>query len=394
MIAVPVPSLADTAGASFAAVFGKRADDVAWAPGRVNLIGEHTDYNEGFVLPMAIDRGIAVAFARRDDDRLRVHATLFNDTREITPDQPQPRQLEPHWSSYAAGVMWAIRRAGQPICGLDLIIVGDVPMGAGLSSSAAVEVAVARAACAAANVAWEPMRMARLAQEAEREFVGVPCGIMDQVACAAARTGCALLVDCRTLDVRHVPMPKDAAVLILDSGVRRTLAASAYAERRAACQRAVSGIRTIAPDVVALRDVDTALLTRSESRMDEVAFRRARHVVGENVRPLSMADALGGGDVETAGRLMSESHASLRHLYEVSSPELDAMVEAAVRCPGCYGARMTGAGFGGCAVALVAARDADVVMRDVEQEYRQRTGRRAACFVSRPMSGAALVAGR
>ena len=377
------------ARARFTAVFGGHADGVASAPGRVNLVGEHTDYNDGFVLPMAIDRGVTATFAGRHDGRLRVHAASFNDTREFAIDELRSPG-EGHWSAYAAGVLWAIHRAGEPLCGLDLVLVGDLPVGAGLSSSAAVEMAVARAACAVAGIAWEPIRMARFAWEAEREFVGVPCGIMDQMASAASHAGCAMLLDCRSLDVRNVALPAEAIVLIMDSGVRRTLASSAYGERRAECLRAVDAIRTLAPDVVALRDVDEELLARAEPRMDLTAFRRARHFVFENVRPQEMADALASGDLEAAGRVMNASHVSLRDLYDVSSPELDALVEAAQRRRGCYGARMTGAGFGGCAIALVTRSEANAVKRDVEHEYRLKTGREAACFVSTATAGAML----
>ena len=256
-----VTAPADQARAAFADAFGYVSGGVAWAPGRVNLIGEHTDYNDGFVLPMAIERGVSIAFAQRDDVRLRAHALAFGETRDLAIAELAP-QRGGHWFAYVAGMVWAMRRAGLPVGGLDVAIAGDVPIGAGLASSAAVEIAVARAACAATSIAWNARAVARLGQQAENEFVGVSCGIMDQLASAACEDGHALLVDCRSLETRLVPIPEEASLVVMDTGVRRSLAGSEYNERRAACERAVAAVRTIAPDVHALRDVDAALLER------------------------------------------------------------------------------------------------------------------------------------
>ncbi len=384
MATVTAPSA--QARAAFADAFGYASGGVAWAPGRVNLIGEHTDYNDGFVLPMAIERGVSAAFAPRDDGRLRAHALAFGETRdaaiaELTPEVNDPRNPSGHWFAYVAGMVWAMRRAGLPIGGLDVAIAGDVPMGAGLASSAAVEIGVARVACAAASIAWNARAMARLGQQAENEFVGVSCGIMDQLASAACEDGHALLVDCRSLETRLVPIPEEASLVVMDTGVRRSLAGSEYNERRAACERAVAAVRTIAPGVHALRDVDAALLERARGAMDEVAYRRAHHVVHETRRPLDMADALDAGDLAAAGRLMNASHASLRDFYDVSSPELDAIVALARGHAACFGARLTGAGFGGCAVALVASSGVE--------EFRRHVG--GSTFSSRPTAGAHLV---
>ena len=372
---------------------------VAVAPGRVNLIGEHTDYNEGFVLPMALDRQVAVAFARRGDDILRVHAAAFRETRELSLARLQDRPANRRdakgprggWFAYVDGLARALLAAGLPLRGADLLIVSDLPIGAGLSSSAALEIAVARALVAAAELAWDPMVMARIARQAENEFVGVACGIMDQLASALGAEGCAILIDCRSLETREVPLPDAAHIVVMDTGVRRSLAASAYNDRRAACERAVQMLRQLEPRIRALRDVDAALLERARPGMDPVTFRRAAHVVAENLRPVAMAVALAAGDLGRAGELMNESHAGLRDLYGVSGPELDLLVDLARAHPACFGARLTGAGFGGCAIALVATDAAEDLAAWVSAGYRERTGRTAPVFVCRPSAGARLI---
>ena len=353
----------------------------------MNLIGEHTDYNDGFVLPMAIDRGVAVAFQPRTDARVRVHAGAFGDTREFTLDLPASASRT-GWLAYIAGVVWAMHRDGLTVGGADLAVVGDLPIGAGLSSSAALELAAARALAAASALAWDARRAALLAREAENAFVGVACGVMDQFASAMGEAGSALLLDCRSLETRRVPLPPASAVVVMDTGVRRALASSAYNDRRAACLRAVAAVQAIEPGVRALRDVDAALLARARSAMDGEAFRRASHVVGEIARPVAMADALAAGDLAAAGRLMDESHASLRDLYDVSCAELDAIVSAARSHPSCVGARLTGAGFGGCAIALVASRDVEAFMQHVREGYARAAGREASVFEVRPSAGA------
>jgi galactokinase len=363
---------------------------VAIAPGRVNLIGEHTDYNDGFVLPMALDRSVVVAFEAGAVGRVRAHTIAFNDTRETHFDTIEQTRST-GWFAYVAGVAWSLLLERHSLRGADLVFAGDVPVGAGLSSSAALELATARALCAAAEIEWDAVAMARVAQRAEREFVGVACGIMDQYVSAMARAVCALLLDCRSLESRPVTIPANARFVVMDTGVRRALAGSAYNERRAACERAVTAVRRLSPDVRALRDVSADLLQRGRAWMDEAAFRRAAHVVAETGRPGALAQALATADLETAGSLMNDSHASLRDLYEVSCPELDVMVEEARRLRGCTGARMTGAGFGGCAVALVAAEHAEAFCEQVAAAYARRTGRSGDVFVVRPSAGARLM---
>jgi galactokinase len=384
------PDLLRRAASRFAERFPGGAGRTAIAPGRVNLIGEHTDYNDGFVLPMAIGRAAVVVFRPRPDRVLRAFSVAYDEVREVALDALRPPG-GPDWMSYVAGVAWAFAEDGLPTCGLDLVVDGDVPLGAGLSSSAALELATARALAAAAGVAWDPVRMARIGQKAENGYVGMNCGIMDQFASAACQDGHALLLDCRSLDTRPVPVPASASVVVMDTGARRSLAGSAYNDRRAACERVVAALATRHPGVRALRDVSDAQLEADAAALDPVDLRRARHVVPENRRPVEMAAALAAGDLARAGRLMNDSHASLRDLYEVSCVELDAMTEAARRQPSCYGARMTGAGFGGCAVALVESAAVDAFCAEVREAYRRTIDLPAALYPCRPEAGARLL---
>jgi galactokinase len=363
---------------------------VAAAPGRVNLIGEHTDYNDGFVLPMAIDRVVAAAFRPRSDRRLRAHAVAFQETREADLDALQP---DGHggWMAYIAGVAWAFQSVGHRLPGLDLVIDGDVPLGAGLSSSAALEVAVALAMATVAGLPWEPAAMAALARRAETDFVGVACGVMDQMAATACRQGHALLLDCRSLTGVPIPLPRGVAVIVMDTGVRRQLSASAYNDRRHSCQTAVLALQRLDPEVRALRDVSADLLERGRDLLDAATWRRAGHVVAEMARPQAFAAALDAGDLQRAGRLLDESHASLRDLYQVSCPELDLVTDLAHSQPGCLGARMTGAGFGGCALALVQAGHTGAFLDSMARTYHAKSGREGAFFACRPAAGARLL---
>lgn len=385
------PALVERARRLFAERFGAApAPRVAAAPGRVNLIGEHTDYNDGYVLPMAIARAAVVAFRPRSDRILRGHAVAFDETGERALDGLAPPGGH-DWLSYVAGVAWAFAAEGLAVPGLDVVVDGDVPLGAGLSSSAALEMATARALCAAGEVAWEPVRMARLGQKAENQYVGMNCGIMDQFASAVSEEGAALLLDCRSLETRTVPVPEDAAVVVMDTGARRALAGSAYNDRRAACERAVAHLRTLQPSIRALRDVTPDLLERGRAGLDPADYRRASHVVPESRRPVEMAEALEAGDLTAAGRLMNDSHFSLRDLYEVSCEELDLITEIARRHVACFGARMTGAGFGGCAVALVRADAVGPFCETVLATYTGRIDLPAALYPCRPMAGARLL---
>ena len=384
------PALVQRATARFVERFGDPAPQIAVAPGRVNLIGEHTDYNDGFVLPMAIGRAVVIAFRRRDDRVLRGHSVAFDETKEMDLDSLAAPGGD-DWLSYVAGVAWAFAGDGLEAPGLDVVVHGDVPLGAGLSSSAALEMATARALATAGGLDWDPIRMAKLGQKAENEYVGMNCGIMDQFASAVSRAGHAVLLDCRSLETRPVPVPERATVVVMDTGARRSLAGSAYNDRRAACERVVAHLRTLDSSVRALRDASLDLLESAEADLDPTDLKRARHVVPENERPVLMADALQTGELTRAGQLMNDSHASLRDLYEVSCEELDRMTEIARDQPSCFGARMTGAGFGGCAVALVEADSTGAFCETVLSSYKKSHDLPAALYPCRPMAGARVL---
>lgn len=380
-------SLKDRVATTFTEHFGGAPEWIVRAPGRVNLIGEHTDYNDGFVLPMAIDRAVYIACRPIREQVVRVHSLDFGATREF--DLQRVAALGAAgdgWLEYLKGTAWALQDAGCPLSGWEGVLAGDVPIGAGLSSSAAVELATARVFAAVADLPWEPGVMARLAQRAENQWVGVNCGIMDQMISAAGREGHALLLDCRSLESDLVPLPPGVAVVVLDTGTRRGLVDSAYNERRAQCEAAARIF-----GVAALRDVDEETFAARMGELDEITRRRARHVVGENARTVRAAEVMRMGDAQGLGQLMDESHRSLRDDFAVSSPALDAMVECARAAPGCYGARMTGAGFGGCAVALVAEGDAAAFAAATADAYRRATGCDPSVYVCRATAGAALI---
>ena len=353
------------------------------APGRVNLIGDHTDYNEGFVLPMAIDREVWFAVRARPDRRVMVHSLDFDEDATFALDDGGPHDRG--WVEYLRGMAWALDQGSGHIQGWEGVAAGDVPVGAGLSSSAALELAAARAFAVVSGLPWEPVPMARLAQRAENEWVGVNCGIMDQLISAAGEAGHALLIDCRTLDTRLVHIPEAAAIVVLDTGTRRGLVESAYNERRAQCEHAARWF-----GVPALRDVTVGELEARDAGLDAVTRKRARHVVTENARTVAAADRLEQNDLAGVGALMNESHVSLRDDFEVSRPELDAMVELAQQHEACFGARMTGAGFGGCAVALVAREGAAAFARTVAREYTDALDLQPAVYVCSASQGASI----
>jgi galactokinase len=357
------------------------------APGRVNLIGEHTDYNDGFVLPAAIELATFVGVAPRADRTLRVHSENFDETVTFDLDEASPRARD-HWSDYPRGVAVTLERAGHGLRGADLWIDGEVPLGSGLSSSAAVEVATAHALLAASERSLSPVAVAKLCQRAENEFVGTRCGIMDPLIACLGREGHALLLDCRSLDARPVPIPDAVVLVICHTGVRHALASSAYNERRAQCEEGVRALAEIDPAVRALRDVTLTALEESRRRMSPVVYARCHHVVTENQRTLHAASALERGDVVTAGRLLAASHASLRDAYEVSCRELDALVDAAAALPGVLGARMTGGGFGGCTVSLVRPDAVDAFEASVLPAYERATGRKGQLWVTAACAGA------
>lgn len=375
---------------AFAARFGEPPALVARAPGRVNLIGEHTDYNEGFVLPIAIDRATFVAARARADRIMRVYSAQFDAEDQFSLDRIERNRDQP-WSNYVRGVVKGLLSRHLPLSGADLLIDSQVPLGAGLSSSAALEVAVAHALQLLNALDLPGKELALLAQEAERSFVGMQCGIMDQFMAALGRAGHALLLDCRDLSCRPIPIPPRARIVVCDSGVRHTLVGSEYNERRAACEQAVQLLRARLPRIAALRDVSPAQLEASADLLPPVVYRRARHVVSEIERTLAAAAALERGDLARFGALMDASHASLRDDYEVSTPELDTLAEIARRLPGCYGSRLTGGGFGGSTVSLVEEGAVDRFAAELVAGYRERLGREAQALVCTPSEGASQV---
>ena len=361
------------------------------APGRVNLIGEHTDYNEGFVLPMAIDRETCVAARARDDRRVRIYSLNVDERAEFDLDAPGERERG-IWLDYVEGVAHALERRGVRLGGADLAISSDVPVGAGLSSSAALEVSSGLALASVSGVEVDRVELALAGQEAEHTYVGAKVGIMDQFIAALGRAGHALLIDCRTLETRAIPVDTSETVIaICDTRVKHELSASEYNTRRAECEEGVELLRRAGLEgVSALRDVSEADLREYEGALPEVVGRRCRHVVTENARTLAAADALTNGRLAEMGQLMLASHASLSRDYEVSCRELDLLVSLAMSVPGgaTLGARMTGGGFGGCTVNLV-RRDALARFSDtITREYTAATGQTPNIYVSAAGEGA------
>jgi galactokinase len=366
------------------------------APGRVNLIGEHTDYNEGLVLPAAIDLEIRLAVLPTDDRRVEITLLSTAERRGFDLDALPPPSGS--WIDYVAGVAWSLADAGIAMRGYRGVLASSLPVSAGLSSSAALELAATWALLDPPDPAShgaDRMRLAQLAQRAENDYVGVRCGLMDQFASSLGRAGAAMLLDCRSLGYRPVPLPLQRhALVVCDSGSPRRLGTSEYNDRRAQCERAVAVIARRDPSVRALRDVDLEGIRRARAggEIDPQTARRCEHVIRENARVEAAVAAFDRGDLETVGRLFAESHASLRDLFEVSSPELDALVEVAISVPGVVAARMTGAGFGGCTVNLVERGAVPALRRAVERDYAARTGLRPRVFVVEPADGAGLVA--
>ena len=378
----------------FAEIFGGEPASVVRAPGRVNLIGEHTDYNDGYVLPVAIDRSILVAAAPRDDRQVVIHALDFGESVAFSLDDIEHDQAKT-WSNYQRGVAYFLEERGLELPGLNAVIVGDVPIGSGLSSSAAVEVSMAYTWQVLAGFELSRVELALLCQRAENEFVGMNCGIMDQFVSALGQRDHALLIDCRSLDYRSVPLPAEATVVVADTIKRRGLVDSEYNARRQECEEGVRILQRYLPQVQALRDVSLAQFAEHKGQMQvqsskfkvQKVRQRCRHIIYENERVLRGVAALRAGDLGAFGRLMNESHASLRDDYEVSCPELDIMVEAAWKVDGVYGSRMTGAGFGGCTVSLVAEGAIEDFRVRVTAAYEEATGVVPQIYVCRAEDG-------
>jgi galactokinase len=377
-------------GQKFVQRFGA-APRIFQAPGRVNLIGEHTDYNDGFVMPAAIGFSTWAAIAPRPDRKLVVHSENFSEQFEFDLDT-LPQQRSGHWSDYVIGVAKTLAQSGAKLVGANLLIEGDVPQGAGLSSSASIEVAVGYALLDLANQKIDLMRLALLCQKAENEFVGARCGIMDQFVSSHGEDGKALLLDCRSLEYRRLALGGEARLLICNTMVRHSIAGGEYNRRREECEAGVRYFAERLPGVRALRDVTANELATHGKDLPETIMRRCRHVISENSRVLQAAAALERNDLETFGTLMLESHVSLRDDFEVSCAELDLMVELARQASGVYGSRMTGGGFGGCTINLVRKDYVTAFKESVGEGYERSTGRVPEIYVCSATSGVKRVA--
>ncbi len=373
-------------GREFVKAFGSEPR-VYRAPGRVNLIGEHTDYNDGFVLPAALDVATYAAIAPRSDRTLTIRSLMMDETVSFDLDEASP-QARKHWSDYVRGVAWVLESVGgHRLNGADLMIDSTVPLGAGLSSSAALEVATGYALLSNSGLAVDLTKLALAAQKAENDFVGMRCGIMDQfIACHGAE-GHALLIDCRSLERRLVPIDPGVRLVISNTMVHHEHAAGEYNLRRHDCEEGVRRLSAVLPGITALRDVTLEQLERHKDLLPSVIYRRCRHVVSEDERTVAAADALAAGDVALFGRLMNESHVSMRDDFEISCREVDIMVELNQAVAGVYGARMTGGGFGGCTISLVAADAVDGFRESVAKDYEAATGIAPQIFTSTAGAG-------
>jgi len=382
---VPKINMSNRLQADFRERFGT-ASEVYRAPGRVNLIGEHTDYNEGYVMPLAIDFCCWVAIGPREDHTLAFYSENLRDSTELNLAMQAPKPSK-KWSDYPIGVATTLQHAGYSLHGANLYIKTEVPLGAGLSSSAAIEVVVGYALLKASGYEGEALPLAQLCQRAENEFVGARCGIMDQFTACFGQKGKALLLDCRSLEYFPLALPDNVALIVCNTKVKHAIASGEYNRRRSECEEAVRLIAQSMPHVRALRDVDSMELESHRRLLMPILYKRARHVVSENQRVKSAAHALQRHDIDGFGELMRSSHRSLRDDYEVSCRELDVMVEIAERQPGTYGSRMTGGGFGGCTINLVDAKKSDEFQNRVAEEYKSATGITPDVYLVHPEQG-------
>lgn len=376
--------------------FGHPPAHIARAPGRVNLLGEHVDYNDGFVLPAAIDRATYVAFSPTNARHSTLLAVDFDQQTSFSPDSvPTKTQADssplPEWGLYPAGVVWALMEEALPVLSMNAVFASDVPRGSGLSSSASVEMAFLLAWQTLGGWTLPSMQRALLGQKAENQYVGVNCGIMDQFASACGVENKLLLLDCRSLEWKTIPLPEDVSIVIADTTVRRKLTSGEYNKRRAACEEAVRLLQQDLPKIKSLRDVSVEQFNRLANKLPREMEKRARHVVEEIGRSSQAEALLEAGDVHNFGRLMNECHASLRDLYEVSCPELNVMVNVAQSLEGCHGARLTGAGFGGCTVNLVAREHTGGFASALAQRYESETGLHPEIYITRASDGANLL---
>ncbi len=366
-------SLLQQTRAEYAEHFRGKAEAEAWGPGRVNLIGEHTDYNQGLVLPMAVNRGVVICGQPRTDGKILLYSSDLRDSVEVEPGTllNDPAHA---WADYFKGVLKQYLEAGGKFRGCQALIKGDLPRGAGLSSSAALEIASAVFLEKIGGKAWNDMELVKAAQAAENQFVGVNCGIMDPFSSFLGKESSALLLDCQNLSYRWVSMPKGVIVVVCNTGVKRALASSAYNQRRQECAKGVELLASRIPKLSSLRDVTFPDWERHQDILPELIRKRCRHVLTENQRVLDMVKALEEGDLASAGGLMERSHASLREDYEVSCKELDLLAELARVSPGVFGGRMMGGGFGGCTVNLVKEGAEESFCAETARTYKAKTG--------------------
>ncbi|MEZ5426894.1 MAG: galactokinase [Pyrinomonadaceae bacterium] len=358
------------------------------APGRVNLIGEHTDYNDGFVLPIALNFAAVVAAASRSDDIIEAYSLNFDELKILDLNKKSLKE-KGEWINYVEGIARVLREKGCPIGGASLLIGSNVPVGAGLSSSAALEISVGLALLRIDDCEFDSLHLALAGQAAEHQYVGTKSGIMDQFVSVFGREGHALLIDCRSLEAKAIPLDlKDTEIVVCNSGLKHALASSEYNTRRAECERGVGILKSFLPEISALRDVDSEELVFYKESLPETVFRRCRHIISENQRTLEAAEAFQKGDLDRVGKLMSQSHASLRDDFEVSCPELDLLVSLAENFGGAYGARMTGGGFGGCTISLIRREMREEFDEYLGSSYEQETGIRAEIFHVEPSDGA------
>ena len=372
----------------FAYRFG-RVPTVSRAPGRVNVIGEHTDYNDGFVMPAALEFATLTAASRRPDRRLTVYSMIMDETREFDLDSPPAASGD--WSDYVLGVALMLETSGRRLSGADLIIWSDVPIGAGLSSSAAVEVSCAHALLTVSGLPFDPMAIAKICQQAENDFVGMRCGVMDQYISCYGVAGHALVIDCRSLASRDVAIASNLRLLIANSRVRHQHAGGEYNLRREACEEGVRLLSRYLGPIKALRDVTPQQLDAKRRKLPELVYRRCRHIVTENARVLEAARALEAGGFVACGRAMNASHVSMRDDFEITCPEVDMLAGLALTVKGVYGSRMTGGGFGGCTVSLMEASAVDKASQILTDGYRIAMGLDVEIFVCAPSDGAGLM---
>jgi galactokinase len=389
-------SIEETVAVTFQERFGETPAHIVRAPGRVNLLGEHVDYNDGFVLPIAIDRATWLAFSPSDTNQTTLVASDLSEeisftSETITTKTEAAGNPLPTWALYPAGVMWALKESGLSAPALKGVYSSNVPQGSGLSSSASVEMAFGLAWQTLGGWERTPMERALLGQKAENQYVGVNSGIMDQFASACGEQDRLLYLDCRSLEWETLPLPNEVAIVIADTTVRRALTSGEYNKRRADCEEAVRILRAELPGIWSLRDVDVETFNHFADRLPERVQKRARHVVEEIERSQRVIPVLERGDMLEFGTLINDCHASLRDLYEVSIPELDTMVDVAQSLPGCYGARLTGAGFGGCTVNLVAREQADAFSQALEEGYKTKTGLSPEIYICSASNGAELI---